>query len=577
MSVPFGHHQFGWAPGVYASDTAKILQAANAIANARRVATKNRSSIVVVGPFETQVYDFSSSSESGSSSGRPSFNIASSCGTGTAPSLTTPVHWTAKTNPGNLLLPNPDQPDWVEYSMPMKELDCLDMGNVSDTDCESVAKSHETRFNDSKEGDSKFNPSQEDDWNRLRLHALQSQRPKSAARRLYRRPFQREKIIPFQVPTFKPKPSPFGHPRAPMHLSPVPVPVPVFKSAMPLPPPSRDSLVASDSETSNHFDDSLKVQNEVSLLNTISCTACESTIGRMVHLLPCGDLACQSCFSSSVAAVSVSRGQSKCPACLEVVTSFQPYNGSRNIPVKPVKRTKILEEPSKPGQTVVMRIDNVAWDIEPHIVEDFLPPNSLPINHPHPIHICIDRLDGRTKDYMYVEVQSRLAARRVLQKCQNTYMSGGRVTRGRKRAVTISIVTHEELLNELRPTGKGELVSLLDLCVATLSAPTPTMRIDSRGRGRLHAVVSTNGKIHYIKYRHAPFHALMSILCKLRGKDSPAYWDLFHVASGALIALSDSLKVQGDTITYAADIRLKNRLLVMFDRCFGKAARPIQL
>ncbi|BEI87800.1 uncharacterized protein CcaverHIS019_0105180 [Cutaneotrichosporon cavernicola] len=565
MSVPFGHHQFGWAPGAYAPDTAAILQAVNAITNARSVATKNRSSIVVVGPFETQVYDFSSSSESGSSSGRPSLHAASSCATGTAPSLTTPVHWPAKTNPGNLPLPNPDQPDWVEYSMPIKELDDLDMGNVSETDCESVAKSRESRFNDWKEGDSKFNPSQEEDWNRLRIHALQFQRSKSAAPRLYTRPSQREKIIPFQVPTFKPKPSPFSHPRAAMRLS--PVPVPVFKSVTPPTSASRDTLVGSDSETSN----------QASLLNTISCTACESTIGRMVHLLPCGDLACQSCFSSSVAAVSVSRGQSKCPACLEVVTSFQPHNGSRHIPVKSVKRNKISEEPSKPGQAVVMRIDNVAWDIEPHIVEDFLPPNSLSINHPHPIHICIDRFDGRTKDYMYVEVQSRLAARWVLQKCQNTYMSGGRVTRGRKRAVTISIVTHEELLNELRPAGKGELVSLLDLCVATLSAPTPTMRIDSRGRGRLHAVVSTNGKVHYIKYRHAPFHSLMSILCKLRGKDSPAYWDLFHVASGALIALSDSLKVQGDTVTYAADIRLKNRLLVMFDRCFGKAARPIQL
>jgi hypothetical protein len=82
------------------------------------------------------------------------------------------------------------------------------------------------------------------------------------------------------------------------------------------------------------------------------------------------------------------------------VTSFQPYDGSRHIAVKPFKRSKIQEEPSKPGQTVVMRIDNVAWDIEPHIVADFLPPNSLPNDHPHPIHICIDRLDGRTKDYM---------------------------------------------------------------------------------------------------------------------------------------------------------------------------------
>lgn len=50
-----------------------------------------------------------------------------------------------------------------------------------------------------------------------------------------------------------------------------------------------------------------------------------------------------------------------------------------------------------------MRIDNVAWDIEPYIVETFLPPDSLPRHHPHPIHICLDRRDGRTKDYLVSE------------------------------------------------------------------------------------------------------------------------------------------------------------------------------
>lgn len=82
------------------------------------------------------------------------------------------------------------------------------------------------------------------------------------------------------------------------------------------------------------------------------------------------------------------------------MTSFQPYNGSRRIAAKPVRSRNVVEETSNTGQTVVMRIDNVSWDIEPHLVEAFLPPNSLPTNHPHPIHICIDRLDGRTKDYM---------------------------------------------------------------------------------------------------------------------------------------------------------------------------------
>ncbi|GMK54344.1 hypothetical protein CspeluHIS016_0109300 [Cutaneotrichosporon spelunceum] len=574
MPMPFGQSQFRRTPATYVSDPATLLHAANAIANARRVATKNKSSVVVVGPFETQVYDFSSGSDSGSSSCRPSLHITASSGEGTASSPSTSVKWPGKTiTASNLLAQNPVLPDWVEYSRPIEDFDGIDMGNASETDCESTLESHQFKFKDTGADNDMYNAGPDEEWNPLYLQTFHYQRPQSAAPAAYSRSLRREEIIPVQVPSFEPK-LPFAYPSAQMNLS--PVPVPMFDSVTRSSSASHDAVETNDPDASNHSDGLLKVQ-KASILYTGSCTACESTAGRMVHILPCGDLACQSCFSSSVAAVSVSRGQSKCPACLEVVTSFQPYNGSRPIPVKPVQRRISQGELSKPGQTVVMRIDNVAWDVEPHIVEDFLPPNTLPSNHPHPIHICIDRLDGRTKDYMYVEVQSILAAKRVLQKCQNTYMSGGRVTRGRKRAVTISIVTHDELLNELRPAGKDELISLLDLCVATLSAPTPTMRIDSKGRGRLHAVVSTNGKVHYIKYRHAPFHALTSILCKLRGKDSPAYWDLFHVASGALIALSSSLKVQGITVTYASDIRLKNRLLVMFDRCFGEAARPIQL
>ena len=34
--------------------------------------------------------------------------------------------------------------------------------------------------------------------------------------------------------------------------------------------------------------------------------------------------------------------------------------------------------------------------------------------------------------------------------------------------------------------------------------------------------------MHFIKSRHGPFCALMSIMSKLGGKESPAYWDIFR-------------------------------------------------
>jgi hypothetical protein len=147
------------------------------------VATKNRSSIVVVGPFETQVYDFSSSSESGSSSGRrPSLHrsISSSSGEEPAPPVSTPAKWPAKPiAPGELLFPTPEQPNWIEYGQPVKEFEGLEMGSTSDTDSESPVKGPDikvTTVKDVKDGSVNYKPGQEEEWNRLRVSTFDTLR-----------------------------------------------------------------------------------------------------------------------------------------------------------------------------------------------------------------------------------------------------------------------------------------------------------------------------------------------------------------------------------------------------------------
>lgn len=193
-------------------------------------------------------------------------------------------------------------------------------------------------------------------------------------------------------------------------------------------------------------DDQYKAEADLLPSDEYICSACEGRSQRMIHLLPCRvrpqryqltvqDLACPSCFSSSVAAVSVTQGVSKCPACLTAVSSFEPYHPSIYVPVRTASRRKTELPSAKALKSVVMRIDNVAWDIEPHIVESFLPPNSLHKNHPHPIHICIDRRDGRTKDYLVCHCQppltssmSRLPPRRrhgVFCSCARTFTCRG--------------------------------------------------------------------------------------------------------------------------------------------------------
>ncbi|ORY34022.1 hypothetical protein BCR39DRAFT_586218 [Naematelia encephala] len=273
------------------------------------------------------------------------------------------------------------------------------------------------------------------------------------------------------------------------------------------------------------------------------CDACgELGVSKVIRLIPCGHIICSLCFTTSLSAVSVVHGSSKCTACMEEVSSFRPFNNIRQAPrdkghsdIQQSQSTASRSMAANDGN-VVMRIDNVAWDITPAIVKAFLPRDSL-VSSPVPIHILLDRFDGRTKDYMYIEVISQEAARKIMKTRQNTFMAGGALTGGRKRPVTISPVSHAELISELRPRSAVELNGLLSLCQAAVSTPP----ITNPALSEMTSFVAPNGVAHFVKSRHGPFYALMSILSKLRGKQSPAYWDVFHVASGAIAALANSI------------------------------------
>lgn len=146
------------------------------------------------------------------------------------------------------------------------------------------------------------------------------------------------------------------------------------------------------------------------------------------------------------------------------------------------------------------------------------------------------RLFRASSQWQYAEVTSIHAVHQVLQKCQNQYMPRS-ASHGRQRPVTVSQVTHEELLNEarqsqsltsvaddrqLRPRSASELFSLLALCQAAISA-SPLPSPASHGRPTGHS-----GTPHFVKSRLGPYHALMSILSKTEGRTNPAYWDLFR-------------------------------------------------
>nr|XP_018263078.1 uncharacterized protein I303_04569 [Kwoniella dejecticola CBS 10117]OBR85236.1 hypothetical protein I303_04569 [Kwoniella dejecticola CBS 10117] len=247
------------------------------------------------------------------------------------------------------------------------------------------------------------------------------------------------------------------------------------------------------------------------------CSACGTRIElkKAKKMIPCGHITCSACFSSTLSAVSPDRIHSQCVACAGGLTTFEKIknldqrDGSYRFQNFSNYEIPVAEQPYI---SVVMRIDNIAWDVTPEIVEHFLPKDTLSTQVAQAIHIPLDRFDGRTKDYLYVEVSSLEAAKKTLQSRQNSYMPGGPGTGGKKRPVTITIVSHAELITELRPRSSQELHCLLHLCHLALGPPIAAAR--------------------FVKSRHGPFYALMSIMSKLSGKQSPAYWDLFHVTSG---------------------------------------------
>ncbi|WVR07041.1 hypothetical protein IAU60_004080 [Kwoniella sp. DSM 27419] len=267
-------------------------------------------------------------------------------------------------------------------------------------------------------------------------------------------------------------------------------------------------------------------------LHTI-CAACGRTVQNHIakRMIPCGvrnDTICSPCFSSSLAAVSMTQGQSHCPACLKVVSTFErlprdppadDYETGLDLSPKRVDARSHKEAQYYETRPAAMRIDNVAWDVTAEVVEAFLPPDTLSRESGQAIHIPINRFDGRTKDYLVVA--SPEAAKSILKTRQNTFIPGGPLTCGKKRPVTITPVTHPELLSELRPQSPQELYALLNLCQITIGPPSSSTR--------------------FLKSRHAPYYALMSTMSKLSGISSPVYWDLFHVASGKAFSIDHSL------------------------------------
>ncbi|KAH7909874.1 hypothetical protein BJ138DRAFT_1102315 [Hygrophoropsis aurantiaca] len=192
------------------------------------------------------------------------------------------------------------------------------------------------------------------------------------------------------------------------------------------------------------------------------------------------------------------------------------------------------------SDNIVLRIDNVPWDITPPAIIAWL---KQPVVR---VHVLLDPR-GKTLSHAFVELATEEHARAALRGVQNSVLGKGR----RARGVTVTRSGQEELMRALFPTWKGRFEGsrpavnglsreqLIEAFQASLMTETELASL-------LHLIRSPDS--HFLKVPSLPFHSLISILSKFPSDlDSRVFWSS---------ALRDALF----NITFTATQVLANRL-----------------
>ncbi|EMD31900.1 hypothetical protein CERSUDRAFT_119204 [Gelatoporia subvermispora B] len=325
--------------------------------------------------------------------------------------------------------------------------------------------------------------------------------------------------------------------------------------------------------------------------NPTNCSVCGSTGGSLAILEPCRHPLCSACLTSALNIVG--EKDMECAVCkakvddfqlrkssfpagaaaTEVAKPFQPsvdqgafmddagfdsgisllpsaFDGNMCIdmsgfgdPAEFFDRAQGASTPvagvrarrsfgSTPDESVVLRIDNVPWDITPPAIADWL-------KHPvERVHVLLDR-KGKTLSHAYVEMASADAAKAALRSSQNAVLGKGK----RARGVTVTRSSQEELMRSLFPSwlgnfdgGRPSLAGLDNEHV--ISTLQRGLLSEAELNSLLHLIRSPDS--HFLKVPSLPFHSLISVLSKFPADDdSRVFW-------------SGSLRDMIYEITYAA-------------------------
>ncbi|KAI0795443.1 hypothetical protein C8Q75DRAFT_803329 [Abortiporus biennis] len=310
------------------------------------------------------------------------------------------------------------------------------------------------------------------------------------------------------------------------------------------------------------------------------CSVCGSTKGALALLEPCTHPLCSACLTSALNIVG--EKDMECAVCNTKVDDFKLQNFNFDgIPTRTVTTARTSPErvfdndqsftffddpldgsfddfidraqgastpiqgmhpsckPTK-GEKVVLRIDNVPWDITPPAIAAWL-------KHPvERVHVLLDR-KGKTLSHAYAEMASPEAAKAALRASQNSVLGKGK----RARGVTVTRSNQEELMRALFPSWKGNFdgprPSLAGLNNEhVISALQQGLISESELKALLHLIRSPDS--HFLKVPSLPFHSLMSVLSKFPSdEDSRVFW-------------SSSLRDSLYEVTYSAVQVLLNRI-----------------
>ncbi|KIL60917.1 hypothetical protein M378DRAFT_13835 [Amanita muscaria Koide BX008] len=243
-------------------------------------------------------------------------------------------------------------------------------------------------------------------------------------------------------------------------------------------------------------------------------------------------------------------------------------------------------KPSAEAEYVVLRIDNVPWDITPPQIRNWL---QQPVER---VHVLLDP-KGKTLSHAYVEVKDATIAGAILRgeaqagsgrsgkKERSSVLGSGR----RARGVTVTKSGQEELMTDLFPTWRGAFdgprPSLAGLdSDHVIEALEGGLMTENELKGLLYLIREPDS--HFLKVPSLPFHSLMSILSKFPADvDSRVFWSanlrdlLYDVTYAAAQILLSRIREQSNTNSRAYSMELVAELIQTAVDCRVLASQQV--